>query len=168
MQKDKKHASNVLEQAIKVWETGIELIMCESWFNDKPVNHNNYMQIDYGERDQPQPRYQCNGTQKLDDLCFIHTPPLLVFVVAKELAEKITDVKEISKELTINKVHYVFAGCTIFCKKLKHFVAVVFHYKSKTYYLYDALKKKFDEFSDVRGAEWEVSLLVYFRLIDKK
>ena len=106
-------------------------------------------------------KYQCNGKQIVGRINFVNTPPLLVFVIGKELSDTITDTQSIPKKLLIYAKQYSFAGCTIFCNNLKHFVAIVFHSENNSYYFYDALHHKFELFSHamVPGG---ISLLIYF------
>ena len=116
--------------------------------------HDDYMQIDE--------KYQCNGKQTVGRINFVNTPPLLVFVIGKELSDTITDTQSIPKKLLIYAKQYSFAGCTIFCNNLKHFVAIVFHSENNSYYFYDALHHRFELFSHAMVPGGIVSLLIYF------
>ena len=104
-------------------------------------------------------KYQCNGKQTVGRINFVNTPPLLVFVIGKELSDTITDTQSIPKKLLIYAKQYSFAGCPIFCNNLKHFVAIVFHNENNSY---DALRHKFELFSHAMVPGGIVSLLIYF------
>ena len=109
---DKKF--NLLETAIKMWESGEAEERCRGMFKEKPTNHDEYMQYEYEITDTGSKKeiYKCTGKVIGEGLKFVHNPPFIQFEIENKLGEKIKDLNLIPKSMTIYEVKYILGGCT--------------------------------------------------------
>ena len=128
--------------------------MCNSFFAEEPRTHDEYLRMEFGETKSPVIKYQCNGEHILDNVKFVKTPPLIQFLLSEEVANKVSDISSIQKEVNIYGENYVLGGCTAF----------IYCRKNDLYYYYDALRKSFTHIKDLSLQNGgQLPIITYFR-----
>ena len=117
--------SDVIATAIALWESGGDRKMCNSFFAGEPRTHDEYLRMEYGETKSPVIKYQCNGEHILDNIKFVKTPPLIQFLLSEEIANKVSDISSIQKEVNIYVENYVLGGRTVYIQKRAHYTAFI-------------------------------------------
>ena len=90
---------NLLETAIKMWESGEAEERCRGLFKEKPTNHDEDMQYGYEITDIGSKKeiYKCTGKVIAEGLKFVNNPPFIQFEIENKLCEKIKDLNLIPK-----------------------------------------------------------------------
>ena len=91
--------------------------------------------------------------------------PIILFVLDKQLADKIFDLTAIPKEINIYGENDALGGCTNYITSRAHFTGFSYSQQNDAYYLYDALKQRFNVKEDLSIYQGKQSLLIYFKVM---
>lgn len=149
-----------IEASIREWEEGTSqnaLVSCKEIFVEKPSHEEFIVEMDQGEE-----VVRCSGWRNFIDSEFVVTPPFLIFELSARFTEKVKDLGDIPKHITVYGESYQLGGLTSFIPDRSHYVAFIL--MKDEFLLYDDLPKetpvlKKYRLNYIRG---EVSLLCYF------